>query len=353
MDRRIKTVWLLSIITMLLIITGQMFFLNAQYKLNSEQDVAKFHEICDSAIIKEFNIRNDNPKKKKYNNIMMRYGMDSDSKYRKLEYWPNKENQKHVITAKLRNVDIEEFTTDIVKRYDISKNKRFRKEKLDSILKKNGYEMRNFRFKKSDKYLAKPTYRVTGSMQKTVHVEYSSNPLKYEAISFDVEIPVIFSIKTMAWYLAGSIILIILLAFCMVYQVNTIIIQKRIDNIRHEFMKNMIYEMKLLPATEPTSDDAIRIGNFEFYYSMNELRGSKERIIITSRQAEILRMLAEVPNCLVTREAILKEAWGDDSYANSLALNVQISYLRRAMKSDETINIETVFKKGYILRYGQ
>ena len=43
-------------------------------------------------------------------------------------------------------------------------------------------------------------------------------------------------------------------------------------------------------------------------------------------------------------------AWGDDSYSNSLALNVQISYLRRALSSDETVSIEALYKKGYVLR---
>lgn len=61
-------------------------------------------------------------------------------------------------------------------------------------------------------------------------------------------------------------------------------------------------------------------------------------------------MLATHPNQLVERESILNEVWGDDSYSNSLALNVQITYLRRALSSDASVSIEAVIKKGYILR---
>ena len=50
------------------------------------------------------------------------------------------------------------------------------------------------------------------------------------------------------------------------------------------------------------------------------------------------------------RDFILNEVWGDDSYSNSLALNVQITYLRRALNLDEKVSIEAVIKKGYILR---
>jgi two-component system phosphate regulon sensor histidine kinase PhoR len=125
---------------------------------------------------------------------------------------------------------------------------------------------------------------------------------------------------------------------------------KRINAIRHEFLKNMIYEMKQPPVTEPSQEEALHIGKTDFYYSLNELRYGSDKTIITSRMAEILKILTEKVNEVVTREKILNDVWGDDSYANSMALNVQITYLRRALKPDEDLNIEAVIKKGYILK---
>ena len=92
------------------------------------------------------------------------------------------------------------------------------------------------------------------------------------------------------------------------------------------------------------------IGSIAFYYAQNELQCGNSRVVITSRQAEILKLLAENQNQLVERDFILNEVWGDDSYSNSLALNVQITYLRRALNLDEKVSIEAVIKKGYILR---
>ena len=94
----------------------------------------------------------------------------------------------------------------------------------------------------------------------------------------------------------------------------------------------------------------MNIGETAFFYSLNELRHGAEKVILTSRQAEILRLLAERKNTLVGREELLTEVWGDDSYSNSMALNVQITYLRRALKSDPTVAIEAIIKKGYILK---
>lgn len=53
---------------------------------------------------------------------------------------------------------------------------------------------------------------------------------------------------------------------------------------------------------------------------------------------------------MVEREYILKTIWGDDSHANSLALNVQITYLRRILEEDQLISIISLKKKGYVLK---
>ena len=59
-------------------------------------------------------------------------------------------------------------------------------------------------------------------------------------------------------------------------------------------------------------------------------------------------MLAENMGSMVERDAILEQVWGDSSYANSLALNVQITYLRRLI-TDPSVTITSLKKKGYIL----
>ena len=66
------------------------------------------------------------------------------------------------------------------------------------------------------------------------------------------------------------------------------------------------------------------------------------------RQTEILAILAQNLGKVVDRETILNTVWGDNSYANSLALNVQISYIRKLL-TDPTIKILSLKKKGYIL----
>ena len=71
---------------------------------------------------------------------------------------------------------------------------------------------------------------------------------------------------------------------------------------------------------------------------------------LTARQTDILLILAQNIGVMVEREHILKTIWGDDSNANSLALNVQITYLRRILEKDKSISIISLKKKGYILQ---
>ena len=70
---------------------------------------------------------------------------------------------------------------------------------------------------------------------------------------------------------------------------------------------------------------------------------------LSVRQSEILTILVQNINKTVERETILQSVWGNNSYANSLALNVQITYLRKLLGADTTISIVSLKKRGYIL----
>ena len=51
----------------------------------------------------------------------------------------------------------------------------------------------------------------------------------------------------------------------------------------------------------------------------NEIRTGNSKVLITSRQADILRLLALNVNKTVSRDTLLDAVWGTASYANSLA----------------------------------
>lgn len=101
---------------------------------------------------------------------------------------------------------------------------------------------------------------------------------------------------------------------------------------------------------ETIQEELYSFGKTIFNFNTNELRSGQNKSLITSRQAEILRVLATNQNLTVSREQILQTVWGDVSYANSLALNVQITYLRRALNIDPSTQILSIPRKGYVLK---
>lgn len=96
------------------------------------------------------------------------------------------------------------------------------------------------------------------------------------------------------------------------------------------------------------SEKEYQVGQAIFRPNLSSLTVGDETHSLTVRQCEILQMLAENEGSLVERDLILEKVWGDASYANSLALNVQNTYLRRAIASSGAV-ITSLKKRGYIL----
>ena len=100
---------------------------------------------------------------------------------------------------------------------------------------------------------------------------------------------------------------------------------------------------------QSTLPSRITIGQttFDSNLSTVEIKGAVHHL--SARQSEILALLAQNIGQAVERGTILKTVWGNDSYANSLALNVQITYLRKALASDPTITIVSLKKRGIVM----
>ncbi len=98
-----------------------------------------------------------------------------------------------------------------------------------------------------------------------------------------------------------------------------------------------------------TSQDVeYQLGHTLFRPNLASLTYNGETHSLSVRQTEILVLLAKNLGKVVDREAILNTVWGDSSYANSLALNVQITYIRKLLM-DPAITITSLKKKGLIL----
>ena len=104
---------------------------------------------------------------------------------------------------------------------------------------------------------------------------------------------------------------------------------------------------------QPSLPTQITIGQTIFDRNLSTIETGGVVQHLSVRQSDILTILVQNINRTVERKTILQTIWGNDSYANSLALNVQITYLRRMLKADASISIVSIKKRGYILEVNE
>ena len=74
---------------------------------------------------------------------------------------------------------------------------------------------------------------------------------------------------------------------------------------------------------------------------------------LSPKEAELLRLLCLHINDLLPRQKALKLIWGDDNYFNGRSMDVFITRLRKYLKEDPKIEINTLHGKGIRLMVNQ
>ena len=89
------------------------------------------------------------------------------------------------------------------------------------------------------------------------------------------------------------------------------------------------------------------VGLYDYDYNTQslQLNGASHRL--TTKENELLFLLAKAKNALLEREYALNAIWGDANYFNGRSMDVYIAKLRRHLKPDESIQILNVHGKGF------
>ncbi len=105
---------------------------------------------------------------------------------------------------------------------------------------------------------------------------------------------------------------------------------------------------KALPNEKNTAS-VFQIGDYTFNLEQQALLRGEESQKLTSKEAELLRLLCLHVNEVLEREVALKLIWGEDNYFNARSMDVFISKLRKYLSADERIEIRNVHGKGFRL----
>ena len=91
------------------------------------------------------------------------------------------------------------------------------------------------------------------------------------------------------------------------------------------------------------------IGGFVFDAQKQVLTYDGETKKLTTKESELLRLLASNANSILERNYALKSIWEDDNYFNARSMDVYITKLRKHLKEDDSIEIINIHGKGYKL----
>ncbi|MDN3668964.1 response regulator transcription factor [Echinicola jeungdonensis] len=88
-------------------------------------------------------------------------------------------------------------------------------------------------------------------------------------------------------------------------------------------------------------------GDLVLHYDEQMLEGPSGNHKLTSKENELIRLLAAELNKPVNRSYALKQIWGDDSYFNARSMDVYLSKIRKLLKADPKVRIITLHGEGF------
>lgn len=89
------------------------------------------------------------------------------------------------------------------------------------------------------------------------------------------------------------------------------------------------------------------IGKYQFDTKNFILFNDEEKIGLTQREAELLKLFLDNKNSVLKREQILTALWGTDDYFMGRSLDVFISRLRKILANEKGISIENLHGIGF------
>ena len=110
--------------------------------------------------------------------------------------------------------------------------------------------------------------------------------------------------------------------------------------------------LKRTEATDKKGEEIeahFKIGKYDFDYAtqMITINGSQQKL--STKEAELLRLLCLHKNEVLTREEALLHIWHDDNYFNGRSMDVFLSKIRKYLKDDPSVEIVNVHGRGYKL----
>jgi two-component system response regulator TrcR len=120
-------------------------------------------------------------------------------------------------------------------------------------------------------------------------------------------------------------------------------------------MEELILRIKALLRRNQVAESAViqriiyEVGRLQFNHQRLEITGNGQTAILSHREADLLLLLLQHKNKLLDRKTALLKLWGEDNRFNARSMDVYITRLRKFLKTEPSINIQSIRGQGYKL----
>lgn len=99
------------------------------------------------------------------------------------------------------------------------------------------------------------------------------------------------------------------------------------------------------------SRESFRVGDLEVFFGKYDVRLRGEKVALSSREVELLELLASDPGSVFTRDQILEHVWGSLDAADPSSITVFVRKIREKIEDDPSKPryLMTVWRVGYKL----
>lgn len=101
--------------------------------------------------------------------------------------------------------------------------------------------------------------------------------------------------------------------------------------------------------TAKPEDNSFAFGKYKFDHNRQILEVDGKQQKLTSKEADLLKLLCQNMNNVLDRSVALNKIWYDDSYFNARSMDVYITKLRKYLKEDPTVELINVHGVGFKL----
>ena len=103
-------------------------------------------------------------------------------------------------------------------------------------------------------------------------------------------------------------------------------------------------------STQPVRDEFLfSIGSYSFDSKLRSISRDGEKQKLSPKEADLLKLLCQNKNELLSRETALHKIWGEDGYFTARSMDVFITKLRKYLKDDPNIEIKNIHGSGFLL----